>query len=66
METEKSELDHRLNLGTRQIEICQNANLRQQFQLTVAGRDLEKANSDLRACSRKNDALNVRLCWSKI
>ena len=64
METEKSELNHRVNLGARQIEICQNANLKQQSQLTVAVRDLEKANLDLRACSRKNDALNVRIFQS--
>lgn len=60
METEKSELNGRVNLGARQIEICQNANSRQQLQLTVAVRDLEKANSDLRVCSHKNNALNVR------
>ena len=64
METEKSELNHRVNLGARQIEICRNANLKQQSQLTVAVRDLEKANLDLRACSRKNDALNVRIFQS--
>lgn len=61
METEKSELNHRLNFEARQIEICQNEILRHQFELTVAMRDLEKANSDLRACSRKNDALDVCL-----
>lgn len=43
------------------MEMCQNANLRQQFELTVAMRELEKANADLQACSRKNDALHVRL-----
>lgn len=56
METEKNELGHRLD---KKIEALEDGNLRTQFELRVAARDLEKVNLDLRACSRTNDALNV-------
>lgn len=61
VEDEKNELNRRLDVEARKIEMCQDANLRTQFELTAAMRSLEKVNSDLRASSRQNDALNVCL-----
>ena len=59
METEKNELSQRLESEAKKIEKGDSRNLKTQLELSVAMRDLEQANSELRACLRRNDALNV-------
>lgn len=58
-ETLRKQLREKLDLDVKRTMALENENLRTQYELTFASRNCEKANSDLRACSRENDALKV-------
>lgn len=58
-ETMKKRFREKLDIDLKRTMALENENLRTQYDLKVASRNCEKANSDLRACSRENDALKV-------
>lgn len=59
MEAEKNELRDRIDLDGNRLEVLENGNLRKHNELEFKSQRLVKADSDVQAFLRKNDALKV-------
>lgn len=59
MSDERDELREHLNIEVGKSKKCERGRLEMQYDLMVAVRGLEKAEGELRACSSRNEALDV-------
>ncbi len=58
-QTEEVDFRCQLSLSTTKIDALENGKLRAQYELEMALRNYEKADSDFRSTLRKNEALKV-------